>query len=73
VTLAARRAAPNTEGMVRCTKCRFLFEAATPGLLPECGQCGGATVMVLEIAPADAPPAQPTMKFAVIKSGDAAR
>jgi hypothetical protein len=53
--------------MVRCTKCRFLFEAATVGLLPACRQCGGATVMVVKIEPAEPPPAQPTMKFAVIK------
>jgi predicted nucleic acid-binding Zn-ribbon protein len=72
VTLAVRRARRKNEGMVRCTKCRFLFEAATPGLLPDCRQCGGATVMVVKIEPADAPPAQPTMKFAVIKTQSAA-
>ncbi len=55
--------------MVRCTKCRFLFEAPTPGLLPDCRQCGGATVAVTEIRPPDdVPAAQPTMKFAVIKA-----
>ena len=59
--------------MVRCTKCRFLFEAAVPGLLPECRQCGGATMMVLRIEPADAPTAQPTMKFVAIKGDAAAR
>jgi hypothetical protein len=48
-------------------KCRFLFESETVGLLPDCRQCGGATVMVLKIEAADVPPAQPTMKFAVIK------
>ena len=53
--------------MVRCLKCRFLFEAATVGLLPDCVQCGGSTTMVLKIEPSDVPPAQPTMKFGVIK------
>jgi predicted nucleic acid-binding Zn-ribbon protein len=57
--------------MVRCTKCRFLFESATIGLLPDCRQCGGATVMVVKIEAADAPPAQPTMKFAVVKANPA--
>ena len=59
--------------MVRCTKCRFLFEPETPGLLPDCVQCGGATIMVVTIEPADAPAAMPTMKFAVIKADGAAR
>ncbi len=59
--------------MVRCTKCRFLFEAETPGLLPDCVQCGGATMMVVKIESADTPPAMPTMKFAVIKGDGAAR
>ena len=54
--------------MVRCTKCRFLFEPETVGLLPDCRQCGGATVMVDKIEPADVPPAMPTMKFAIIKA-----
>jgi predicted nucleic acid-binding Zn-ribbon protein len=49
--------------MVRCTKCRFLFEPCTIGLLPACAQCGGVTMAVLKIEPSDAPPAQPTMKF----------
>ena len=72
MTLAVRRAQRNNEQMVRCTKCRFLFEPETPGLLPECAQCGGATVMVVKIQPADVPPAQPTMKFAAVKSERAA-
>jgi predicted nucleic acid-binding Zn-ribbon protein len=58
--------------MVRCTKCRFLFEAETPGLLPQCRQCGGETVGVIEIAPSDVPAAQPTMKLAIVKSAGAA-
>ena len=53
--------------MVRCTKCRFLFEAETPGLLPNCRQCGRATVAVATIGPQDVPPAQPTLKFVVAK------
>ena len=57
--------------MVRCTKCRFLFEAPVRGLLPECRQCGGDTMPVLEIKAQDAPPAQPTMKFAVVKANPA--
>ena len=72
MTLAVRSERRKNEGMVRCTKCRFLFEAATPGLLPDCRQCGGATVMVVKIEPADAPPAQPTMKFAAIRAERAA-
>jgi len=40
-------------------------------LLPDCRQCGGATVMVVKIGAADAPPAQPTMKFAVVKANPA--
>ena len=54
--------------MVRCTKCRFLFESDTPGALPECRQCGGATVGVVKIAPAGTPTAQPTMKIAIIRT-----
>jgi len=73
VTLAVRGGRRKNWGMVRCTKCRFLFEAMTPGLLPDCRQCGGATVFVVKIEPADAPPAQPTMKFAVIKADAASR
>lgn len=54
-------------------KCRFLFEPETPGLLPDCRQCGGATVMVANIEAADeTPAAMPTMKFAVIKADGAA-
>jgi hypothetical protein len=58
------------KAMVRCTKCRFLFEPPTPGLLPECRQCGGATIAVLKIEPSDdlLPPAQPTFKFAAVKT-----
>lgn len=73
MTLAVPRGQHDNGWMVRCTKCRFLFEAATRGLLPPCPQCDGETVMVLTIAPADAPPAQPTMKFSVIKADSAAR
>jgi len=57
--------------MVRCTRCRFLFEPDTRHLLPECPQCGRATVPVLQIAPAETPSAQPTMKFAVLKADSA--
>ena len=57
--------------MVRCTSCRFLFEAGTPGLLPDCPQCGGTPTPVIEIAPADAPSAPATMKFTVIKTDGA--
>jgi len=44
-----------------------LFEPVTIGLLPECRQCGGATVAVHEIVPMEPtlPPAQPTLKFPV--------
>ncbi|HEX9104136.1 MAG TPA: hypothetical protein VF997_18115 [Polyangia bacterium] len=59
--------------MVRCAKCRFLFEWETPGLLPACRQCGGATVLVGAIEPEEAPPALPTLKFAVIKADGVAR
>jgi hypothetical protein len=40
-----------------------LFEAAVRGLLPECRQCGGPTVLFLSIA---LPPstARPALKFA---------
>jgi hypothetical protein len=49
---------------VRCPNCRFIFDAGTPGLLPACRQCGGATVAVLKIAPApDFEVATPTRKF----------
>lgn len=58
--------------MVRCTKCRFLFEPDTPGLLPDCRQCGGVTMMVVKIEAAEVPAAMPTMKFAAIKAGGAA-
>jgi hypothetical protein len=71
VTVDVRAGEAITAGMVRCTKCRFLFEAPTPGLLPDCRQCGGVTMPVLEIKPQDAPPAQPTMKFGIIKADDA--
>ena len=54
--------------MVRCTKCRFLFESDAAGLAPECRQCGGATVGVVKIEPAEVPSAQPTMKIATIKA-----
>ena len=53
--------------MVRCTKCRFLFEPTTVGLLPACVQCGGVTMAIVKIEPADVPPAQPTMKFRTIE------
>ena len=54
--------------MVRCSRCRFLFEAATHGLLPACAQCGGATVPVLKIEPAQEPAPSPrTMKFATVR------
>jgi phage FluMu protein Com len=57
--------------MVRCTKCRFLLEAATPGLLPKCPQCGGDTVAVEQIEPTDAPPAPQTQKLHVVRVGNA--
>jgi hypothetical protein len=37
------------------------------GLLPACVQCGGATMAILKIEPAEVPPAQPTMKFRTIE------
>ncbi|MDB4970980.1 MAG: hypothetical protein JWN44_6669 [Myxococcales bacterium] len=54
--------------MVRCLKCKFLFEGSTAGLLPDCRQCGGATVPVHKIEPAELtpPPGQPTLKFPAI-------
>lgn len=54
--------------MVRCTRCRFLFEPETRGLLPDCRQCGGVTMLVAKIEPAEAPPAMPTMKLAIVKT-----
>jgi hypothetical protein len=55
-------------------KCRFLFEAPTPGLLPDCPQCGDATMPVLNIAPSDEiQAAQPTIKFPAIRTDSAAR
>jgi predicted nucleic acid-binding Zn-ribbon protein len=60
--------------MVRCTSCRFLFESPTLGLLPDCPQCGGATVAVQKIEPSEElPPAQATIKIPVIKTRAAAR
>ncbi|MCU1279513.1 MAG: hypothetical protein JWM53_3059 [bacterium] len=62
--------------MVRCTRCRFLFEPPTPGLLPDCRQCGGVTMTVLKIEPNESdelPPAQPTYKFFTIKPDAPAR
>ncbi|HWE27876.1 MAG TPA: hypothetical protein VHB97_07730 [Polyangia bacterium] len=59
---------------MRCAKCRFLFEAATPGLLPQCAQCGGATVAVIELEPfgteASSPP---TLKFEVVRTDSGGR
>jgi predicted nucleic acid-binding Zn-ribbon protein len=54
--------------MARCTSCRFLVEAAKPGLLPDCPQCGGATTFVVRIEAGEPPPAQPTLKFAVVRT-----
>jgi hypothetical protein len=56
--------------MVRCARCHFSFEPETPGLLPPCRQCGGATTAVhkVEAAPDEEFPPQPTRKFAIIKS-----
>ena len=55
-------------------KCRFLFEARTPGLLPDCPQCGEAAMPVLNIAPSDdIQAAQPTIKFAALKTDSLAR
>ncbi|MCU1279687.1 MAG: hypothetical protein JWM53_3233 [bacterium] len=73
MTLAPAAWLPRYAGMVRCTKCRFLFEAPTPGLLPDCRQCGGPTTGVDKIEPADAPAAQPTMKIPTIKQSAAGR
>jgi hypothetical protein len=39
--------------IARCPQCRFMFEAGTPGLLPACPQCGGPTVAVIRIEPAE--------------------
>jgi hypothetical protein len=39
--------------VARCPNCRFMFEAGTPGLLPVCPQCGGPTVAIVRIAPAE--------------------
>lgn len=56
--------------MLRCPRCRLLYEAPTPGLLPPCPQCGGAPMMLIRIEPtqveADAPT---TIKFATEKAG----
>jgi len=68
VTLAVAVRLRNHAIMVRCTKCRFLFEPPTPGLLPDCPQCNGVTMPILEIRPQDAPAAQPTMKFEAAKN-----
>ncbi|HEY2743044.1 MAG TPA: Zn-ribbon containing protein [Polyangia bacterium] len=56
--------------MARCTKCRFLFESPTRGLLPDCPQCGGSTMLVVTIEPSEPPPAMPTMKFLAVRSED---
>jgi predicted nucleic acid-binding Zn-ribbon protein len=54
--------------MVRCTRCHFLFEPATRGLLPPCGQCGGVTMLVLKIEEfGEEPSASPTMKLPVVR------
>ena len=67
MTVDAPRGDAITRGMVRCTKCRFLFEPHTRGLLPDCPQCNGATVLVLTIEPSEPPPATPTLKFVAVK------
>lgn len=60
--------------MVRCTRCRFLFESMTPGLLPACVQCGGDTMLVIGMSPSpegdseDSWPPQPTAKFRITKA-----
>ncbi|HEY1586101.1 MAG TPA: hypothetical protein VGH63_10475 [Polyangia bacterium] len=56
--------------MARCTKCRFLVEARTRGLLPDCPQCGGITVAVTAIEPQEAPSAPQTLKFIVARGGN---
>ncbi len=56
--------------MVRCARCRLLFEAPTPGLLPACPQCGGTSAEMPVIEPAAEPDvwgAEPTQKLAVVK------
>ena len=59
--------------MARCTNCRFLFEPTTLGLLPDCPQCGGATIAVLNIQASDGlQAAQPRIKLAAVKTGEPA-
>ncbi len=56
--------------MVRCGRCRLLFEAPTPGLLPACPQCGGSSAQLLVIEPTPAPDVwgtEPTQKLAIVK------
>ncbi len=56
--------------MVRCARCRLLFEAPTPGLLPACPQCGGTSAEMPVIEPAAEPDvwgAEPTQKLAIAK------
>jgi hypothetical protein len=57
--------------MVRCARCRFLFEPRGRGLLPPCLQCGGATAPVLAIEPSlscDAPD-EPTLELPLAHDG----
>jgi hypothetical protein len=54
--------------MVRCTRCRFLFEAPLADPLPPCVQCGGHTAPVFKIEPLHdpAPRGPRTLKFPAI-------
>jgi len=58
--------------MARCTKCRFRFELRTVGLLPDCPQCGGATVAIAvsHVEPEEAPAAQPTQKLQIVPTDE---
>lgn len=49
--------------MLRCARCRLVFEPSTPGL-PPCPQCGGAAALLLRIEPTrDESDAPTTLKF----------
>jgi hypothetical protein len=50
--------------MVRCTRCRFIFEPEIPGLLPPCRQCGAETVLLTRMAPPELDASEPTLEFA---------
>jgi len=51
--------------MVRCTRCRFLFEPETPGLLPPCRQCGAETALLSSpVVSPEVDAREPTLEFA---------